>query len=135
MPLRCLRRNPDVPEVDEVQSASMSQRLVSSPTGSGGEPLPVESTLAKMASRALCRKPHTFPMLMGRKELLRTVATQAFGKFTLRPIECHQSQITACAGFRILALLRMLRRHQTRCNYIRGLPKSRKSVGTHSIRV
>src|SRR5229473_1277843 len=53
MPLRCLRRNPDAAQADEVQSASMRQRLVSSPAGSGGEPLPVESTLAKMASVVL----------------------------------------------------------------------------------
>src|SRR6266851_8304017 len=53
MPLRCLRRNTDVAQADEVQSASMRQRLVSSPAGSGGEPLPVESTLAKMTSLAL----------------------------------------------------------------------------------
>jgi hypothetical protein len=48
-------------------------------------------------------------MLMGRKELSRMVATQAFGKFALRPIERHLNQPIACAGFRILTLLQMLR--------------------------
>src|SRR5882724_2436061 len=63
MPLRCLRRNPDVAQADEVQSASMTQRLVSYPAGSGGEPLPVESTPARNSSVALSspatRSPNT----------------------------------------------------------------------------
>src|SRR6266481_3617766 len=53
MPLRCLRRNPDVVQADEVQSASMTQRLVSYPARSGGEPLPVESTPARKSLVAL----------------------------------------------------------------------------------
>jgi hypothetical protein len=58
------------------------------------------------------RKPHALPMLMGRKELLRTLATQAVGKFTLRPIECHESQLIACVGLYVLALLQTLGRHR-----------------------
>src|SRR6266481_5508814 len=53
MPLRCLRRNPDVAQAAEVQSASMTQRLVSYPAGSGREPLPAESVLARKSSVAL----------------------------------------------------------------------------------
>src|SRR6266404_1158629 len=53
MPLRCLRSNPDVAQADEVQSASMTQHLVSYPAGNGGELLPVESTLARTSSMAL----------------------------------------------------------------------------------
>src|SRR5216683_5063873 len=65
MPLRCLRRNPDVAQADEVQSASMRQRLVSSPAGSAGEPLPVESTLAKMTSLALLSQATRSPSAHG----------------------------------------------------------------------
>src|SRR5216684_3865600 len=53
MPLRCLQRNPDVAQADEVQSASMTQRRVSYRAGSGGEPLPVESTPVRKPSVAL----------------------------------------------------------------------------------
>src|SRR5258706_5815272 len=53
MPLRCLRMNPGVAKADQVQPASMTQHLVSYPAGSGGEPLPVESTLARKSSVAL----------------------------------------------------------------------------------
>ena len=51
-------------------------------------------------------------MLVGRKELLRTVATQAFAKFTLRPIECHESRLIACVGLNVLTLLQTLGRHR-----------------------
>src|ERR1700747_1563643 len=53
MQLRCLRRNPDMAQADGLQSASMTQRLVSSRARRGGEPLPVESTPARKPSVAL----------------------------------------------------------------------------------
>src|SRR5258707_441415 len=53
MQLRCLRRNPEMAQADELHSASMTQRLVSYRAGSGGEPLPVESTPVRKPSVAL----------------------------------------------------------------------------------
>ena len=95
MPLRCLRRNPDVAQADEVQSASMRQRLMSSPAESGGEPLPVESTLAKMTSLALLSQANPPPNAHGPQSTfangsnagLRQVHL-ASNRVSLNPVHC-----------------------------------------------
>jgi hypothetical protein len=37
---------------------------------------------------------------------------QAFGKFTLRPIECHESPLIACPGLYVLTLWQTLGGHR-----------------------
>ena len=76
-------------QADEVQSASMRQRLVSSPLEVVERRCQLNQRLQKWLLWPFLSQATRSPNAHGRKELLRTVVTQAFGKFTLRRIECH----------------------------------------------